>query len=68
MTLCMTLSGHTSTLPRLVIWGAGFQGHLLDSDSTGTHYDRGRDIILLLFATMSSYSIIPAGPGVLIKV
>ena len=27
MTLCMTLSGHTSTLPRLVVWSASFQGH-----------------------------------------
>ena len=54
MILCMTLSGHTSTLPRLVVWGAGFQGrrHFLDltqtqiSSQTGT-YDtdkRGRMI------------------------
>ena len=52
--MCMTLSGHTSTLPRLVIWGAGFQGHLLDSaktrfcSQTGTHLNRGRDIIVVI--------------------
>ena len=52
MTLCMTLSGHTSTLPRLVVWGAGFQGHFLDLTktqfcaTTGTHLDRGRDLVI----------------------
>ena len=46
----MTLSGHTSTLPRLVVWGAVFQNHLLDSAQTpfctgnGTYYNRGRDV------------------------
>ena len=53
MTLCMTLSGHTSTLPRPIVWGAGFQGHFLDltkaqkSTGTGTYVNRGRDIILV---------------------
>ena len=47
----MTLSGDTSTLPLLVVWGAGFQGHLLDPAKTqfcpptGTHFNRGRDLI-----------------------
>ena len=52
--MCMTLSGHTSTLPRLVVWGAGFQGHyiLLDSaqtqfcGATRTHYDRGCELLM----------------------
>ena len=29
MTLCMTLSGHTSTLPRLVVQGHGFEASYL---------------------------------------
>ena len=31
MTLCMTLSGHTSTLPRLVVQGRVFEASLLHS-------------------------------------
>ena len=51
MALCMTLSGHTSTLPRIVVWGAGFQVHLLDLTKTqfcpliGTYLNRGRDVM-----------------------
>ena len=47
----MTLSGHTSTLPRVVVWGAGFQGNFLDLAKTqfcaltGTYLDRGRETV-----------------------
>ena len=48
----MTLSGHTSTLPRLVVWDAGLQGHFLDLTKiqfwagNGTYVNRGRDFII----------------------
>ena len=54
MSLCMTLSGHTSNLPRLVVQGHGFEASLLQSGIGQNslflhHYDRGRDVIVLLY-------------------
>ena len=49
--MCMTLSGHTSTLPRLVVQGRVFEGSLLQSGFGGKKcpnrhlYDRGRDLV-----------------------
>ena len=70
----MTLSGHTSTLLRLVVWGADFQGNFLDltktqkSDGTRTYYNRGRDsmievllILLLLWRRVFSNIVTSCG-------
>ena len=37
--MCMTLSGHTSTLLRLVIWGDDFEGHSLECRFGPTSYN-----------------------------
>ena len=54
----MTLSGHTSTLPRLVIWGGDFQGHSLEC-----RFGPRSSMIVGLLTEVMILLLFYAGPG-----